>query len=245
MALGLVSISFRSLRPEAVIDAVAGAGLACIEWGSDVHAPREDPERLWQLALLQQQAGLYCSAYGTYFRLGTDAVAQLPEYIAAARVLGTRVLRLWCGNQNSGQLDAAQWDRLIDQGKQAARIAADAGAVLCLECHNNTATDTLWGALRMMEGVDNAAFRMYWQPNQLRTPQQNLEYARAIAPYTRNIHVFQWAGAEKYPLHTGIDQWKQYLTCFDGSQDLLLEFMPDNRPESLLREAEALRRIAL
>ena len=44
--LGLVSISFRKHIPEEIIKAVKSAGLTCIEWGSDVHAPCRDTERL-------------------------------------------------------------------------------------------------------------------------------------------------------------------------------------------------------
>ena len=39
---GLVSVSFRDKTPPEIIKAAAGAGLSCIEWGSDVHAPFSD-----------------------------------------------------------------------------------------------------------------------------------------------------------------------------------------------------------
>ena len=55
---GLVSISFRKLSPEEVISAAAAAGLKAIEWGSDVHAPRDQAERLQEIVQLQQKYGL-------------------------------------------------------------------------------------------------------------------------------------------------------------------------------------------
>ena len=47
--LGLVSISFRKHTPEEIIQAVKAAGLSCIEWGSDVHAPPHDKRSLCAL----------------------------------------------------------------------------------------------------------------------------------------------------------------------------------------------------
>ena len=43
---GLVSISFRSLSVDEIIDLVKDAGLEAIEWGRDVHAPCDDVENL-------------------------------------------------------------------------------------------------------------------------------------------------------------------------------------------------------
>ena len=70
--LGLVSISFRGHTPEELITAVKEAGLSCIEWGSDVHAPCTDEERLQQIAAAQKAAGISCCSYGTYFGLGQN-----------------------------------------------------------------------------------------------------------------------------------------------------------------------------
>lgn len=40
--LGLVSVSFRNHSAKEIIQAAKDAGLTCIEWGSDVHAPYDD-----------------------------------------------------------------------------------------------------------------------------------------------------------------------------------------------------------
>ena len=57
------------------------------------------------------------------------------------------------------------------------------------------------------------------------------------------IHVFNWEGKNKYPLCDAIDIWRKHLSFFDGSQKLLLEFMPDGKPESLAAETAALKEI--
>ena len=43
---GLVSISFRGHTPEQILSAMKEAGLSYIEWGSDVHAPKDDIKKL-------------------------------------------------------------------------------------------------------------------------------------------------------------------------------------------------------
>ena len=58
--LGLVSISFRQETPETLIKAVKAAGLSCIEWGSDVHAPWNDEEKLQDIVRLQKESGICC-----------------------------------------------------------------------------------------------------------------------------------------------------------------------------------------
>ena len=83
---------------------------------------------------------------------------------------------------------------------------------------------------------------------QLQSREENLAYARLLAPYTVHIHVFNWncpdgKTLEKYPLAEAVDAWKDYMTHFSGEHAMLLEFMPDNRIESLVAEADALREI--
>ena len=115
--------------------------------------------------------------------------------------------------------------------------------VLCMECHHHTFTSCTEGALALMNAVNSPNFRMYWQPNQFKTVNENMVSARLLAPYTRNIHVFQWDAARRYPLIEGREVWIAYLSLFDGTQTLLLEFMPDDSPSSLSAEAEALRQL--
>ena len=67
--LGLCSIAFRHLNVEQIIDAAKSAGLAFIEWGSDIHAPKDDLENIDRIRELTEAAGLRCSSYGAYFRI--------------------------------------------------------------------------------------------------------------------------------------------------------------------------------
>lgn len=238
--LGLVSVSFRSHTPEEILTAMQSAGLTCIEWGSDVHCP---PEKAVQIAALQKAYGITCCSYGTYFKLGTTPMEELQPYLDAARTLGTTVVRLWCGSKNSEDYREEEKEQLFSLCRQAAAMAEKSGVTLCMECHNNTYTNRKEAALELMEAVNSPAFRMYWQPNQYRSEEENVAYAKLLAHYTAHIHVFNWQGKGKYPLVEAMDIWRTYLSCFEGDRTLLLEFMPDGKLETLETEAAALREI--
>ena len=246
MELGLVSISFRGHSPEELIRAVKTAGLRCIEWGSDVHAPCSDESNLRNIAAMQEAAGISCCSYGTYFKLGQDKPEMLLPYIRAAKLLGTDILRLWCGTKGSAKYTPEELDALYRDCRGAAKIAEANGVTLCMECHNNTLTDRKESALALMEAVNSKAFRMYWQPNQKYSAEENLACASLLAPYIAHIHVFNWSDdgvLYRYPLAAGVAVWKRYLEKLPGEHALLLEFMPDDRLESLPAEAKALRAI--
>lgn len=240
--LGLVSISFRAHTPEEILTAMKAAGLTHIEWGSDVHAPPNDKERLAALVALGEKYGVTVSSYGTYFRLGETPLAELSAYISAAKALGTDILRLWCGEKSGADMTAAEKEALFSECRAAARIAEAAGVILCMECHRATFTERVEDSLSLMEAVSSPSFRMYYQPHQWKSIEENCKMAAQLAPHVNVLHVFQWKGSERFSLREGIDEWRRYLTSFDG-QPLLLEFMPDDKIETLGTEADALRRI--
>lgn len=240
---GLVSVSFRPLSPQEILARMQESGLSHVEWGSDVHAPCNQPEALERIAAMQAQAGITCCSYGTYYRLGVNAPAEIIPYLHAAKTLGANILRVWCCDKSYSQYSPEQTQALFASAREVACIAQAHGAVICLECHNNTFTEELPGALAIMQAVDSPHFRMYWQPNQFKPHAVNVAYAQAIAPYTTHLHVFHWEGTEKFPLAQGLNKWRDFLPAFEGDHMLLLEFMPDSRPESLPEEARALREL--
>lgn len=236
---GIVSISFRGHSPDEILAAAAASGLDCIEWGSDVHAPREAPVRLAELAA----APLPCCSYGTYFRLGFTPLEELPDYIRAAKALGTDHVRIWAGRKRACDCTAEERWAFAALCAAAAAIAREHGVILCLECHRRSYTETAEGALELMQYVDSPHFRMYWQPNPDISTEENLAYIRLLRKYITHVHVFHWIGDKRFPLRDGIPIWRRYLGVLGGSHHLLLEFMPDDRLESLREEADALHQL--
>ncbi len=239
--LGLVSISFRKHAPREILQAMCEAGLTEIEWGSDVHA---HPEKAAEIARLQAEFGISCSSYGTYFTLGKTPLSELERYIAAAKTLGTGILRLWCGEKNSEEYGEEEKSALFAECRKAAEIARKNDVTVCMECHNCTYTNRKESALELMQAVGSPQFGMYWQPNQYRSERENLAAAKLLAPYTERLHVFHWRGDDRLPLADAVGLWRSYLASFSGEKTLLLEFMPDDRLASLATEARALREIA-
>lgn len=240
---GLVSISFRDHGPEEIASEAVKCRLRSVEWGSDVHAPRQDSVRLAELDALQAATGLRCCSYGTYFRLGFTPIEELSEYIRAAKSLGTDTLRIWAGRKNA--LDCSEEERkyFLELCTQASAIAQEHDAVLCLECHRRSYTETKEGALELMQHVNSPHFRMYWQPNPDISVEENLSYIRSLRKYITHVHVFHWEDDRRLPLCEGISIWKKYLSELGGGHHLLLEFMPDDKIESLQAEAQALHEL--
>jgi sugar phosphate isomerase/epimerase len=238
---GLVSISFREHSPEEIIAEAVKCRLHAIEWGSDIHAPRQDDSSLNEIATVQTEAAISCCSYGSYFRLGFTPMEELSEYIRAAKRLGTRIIRVWAGRKKAS--DCSEEERQAFQAlcTQAAEIAREQDMILCLECHRRSYTETKEGALELMECVNSPNFRMYWQPNPDISVEENISYLRTLREYITHVHAFHWVADQRLPLREGLAVWEKYLSELTGDHHLLLEFMPDDRIESLAEESKAMQ----
>ena len=242
-SLGLVSVSFRHHTPKEILEAMTRAGLSLIEWGSDVHAPCADIEKLNEIAKLQKEYGIICSSYGTYFRLGETPVNELENYINAAKILGTDILRLWCGRKKREDMTEEEYERFMSDSKKAATIAENSKVTLCMECHKKTFTEDPDNAVFLMKEINSKNFRMYWQPFQWQSAVDNVNNAKIIAPYAEHIHVFNWKEDKKLPLCEAVDEWREYLKAFSRPRALLLEFMPNGTLDELEAEVRSLKKI--
>ena len=135
---------------------------------------------------------------------------------------------------------------MLQDVRAACDMAADKGIKVGLECHLRTVTENYSSANRFMEeaGRDNLYF--YWQPNQFLTLEENIASAQALLHRTVAVHVFHWIKDRRYPLAAGTGHWMKYLSVFKNSNvdlPLLLEFMHDDRLESLQPTAKTLTEI--
>lgn len=240
---GLVSVSFRKEPVETILRECAACGLAAVEWGGDVHVPPGDIANAARVGGLTREAGLKVAAYGSYYRLGTGG--DFAPVLAAAKALGAPVIRLWAGTEGSAATPPERRKALAAEARALADRAAEGGITLTLECHVGTLTDRWQSALAFMKETDHPALKMYWQPNQFRSPDYNCRAAEELAPYTVNCHVFHWNAKGCYPLAEGTADWRRYLHPFakDGADRcLLLEFMHDGRLSSLKETAATLNK---
>ena len=240
---GLVSISFRRYSVDEILTACRAANLSLIEWGSDVHVPAGDAAAADLVAKKTADAGMKCITYGSYFRIAHTPLAEFDAYLDSACRLGAKNIRLWCGTIGSAQTTPELRERIVTEGRAAAEMAAKCGLNITLECHSGTLTDDCSSAMRYIREVDHPAMRLYWQPSQFHSEAYNIETANAYAPYTEGLHVFHWDASHRYPLADGTAIWEKYLPPFRAQTRpiaLLLEFMHDDRLETLAETAKTL-----
>ena len=239
---GLVSISFRSLSPEEIIRISKAAGLSAIEWGGDVHVPFGEIETATRVGEITRAAGLSIPEYGSYYRVGFSAPEDFSKAASSARALGTKCIRVWAYNKELSEIDQATYEIIVQDAKRICAGASD--LTICLECHNNTLTSNYQSALKFLQDVNCDNFQMFWQPNQRLSHQENLAACRALLPFIQRVHTFSWEGSARYPLADHADRWKEYLDILKDSPNaampLMLEFMHDNRPETLPETAQTL-----
>lgn len=245
--LGLVSISFRQLAPDQIIDSAGRAGLAGIEWGGDVHVPHGDLDTAAKVGEMTRARGLEVLAYGSYYRVGcygAEAGERFSQVLHTAAALGAPVIRVWAYRKGSADVSADEYGCFVEDARRICDMAANRGIAVAFECHHNTLTDHYDYALRLLSDIGGA--RMYWQPNQHKDDGYNLKAIEALLPWIDNVHVFHWTEREKLPLCEGAALWAKYLDILRRSgrtHALELEFMPDGRLETLAEEAETLKRL--
>jgi 3-dehydroshikimate dehydratase len=130
-------------------------------------------------------------------------------------------------------------------GTHTADLAATHDLEIACEFHAGTLADTPDAVLDLLAEVDHPALSTYWQPP-LGTPADTaLAGLAGLLQRTRvsAVHVFSWWPAQtRLPLQSRAFLWRGALDLVATRLvDLLLEFVPDDDPAILAREAETLR----
>jgi hypothetical protein len=229
MRPGLCSVTLRALRVEEVVAVAARAGLAAIEWGADVHVPPGDLAAAERARAAGERAGVAVASYGSYWR-ADDALDELAPVLDSARALGAPRVRIWAGRDGSDR--AAVTDGL----RAAVELAG--GLEVALEFHGGTLTETPESAVALLEAAPGA--HTYWQPPQGAADAVALAGLRAVKPWLAALHVFSWwPRDERLPLAARAELWRAAL-AEAGDVDALLEFVPGDDPEAVVRDAGTL-----
>lgn len=240
---GLVSVTFRQLAVREIVLLAASCGLDGIEWGGDVHVTNLSAAR--EARRMTEDAGLSVAAFGSYWRAEDADDFETVREIGTA--LGAPTLRVWAGTKGSREVGGEdERQRTADVLRCACELAAEAGMTLSLEYHGGTLTDELRSALRLAQSIDHPALRLYWQPVPGRDPSIRSSEVRALLAYLSNLHVFHWVLEEgrvqRRPLAEGEAEWTEILRLAHGPRYALMEFLPNDDPRLLMREATTLRR---
>ncbi len=245
---GLVSITFRKLKPKEIVALAAKAGVSGIEWGGDIHVPHGNTDRAREVFRMTTDAGLKIAAYGSYYHVGCEESEGIPfeRLLDTAVELKAPVIRVWAGDRASQNADAAFWDKVVAESLRISELAMGSNTIISFEYHSNTLTDTGDSAQRLMRAIDRENVKCYWQPPVGLDIGQQIKGLKQIAPWLGNVHVFMWDAHRRLPLAKGIDCWKRYLEvikAIEGDRFCMIEFVKDDDPDQFLKDAETLKEI--
>lgn len=238
--IGLASIAFRQLSVEEIISAAKNVGISCIEWGSDIHAPKDDLQNIDRIRKLTEDAGLECSSYGTYFNIVKDKPEDVRSYITAAKRLGVSTLRIWCAG-HPYELPQEEIQNRYEACRQIAKIAEEENVMICAECHSGNLTHDAASSLAFMQALNTPCFRMYWQPCELLNAEENIAFIKGVLPYVTNVHVYHYTDKAHHPLSEGKAAWAEYIKALGKDRLYILEHLPEHDPALLPQQAATLK----
>jgi 3-dehydroshikimate dehydratase len=242
---GLCSVTLRHSSVADVALIAAGAGLAGIEWGTDVHV--RDASSADEARDSTAEAGLNVLSLGSYYRAGSftdfDDVVQLAARLGAPRI------RVWAGGQGSAEADGDARAAVVRDTRRIAEIAGGHGVEIAFEYHGGTLTDTPDSTLRLLEDVNRDNVGTYWQPAVGLSDQAALAGLRHVLPFISGVHCFSWWPEQERLALSGRKQLWQAATDVlreaGRPVDIMLEFVADDLPENVGHDADFLNHIAL
>lgn len=238
---GLVSVTFRQLPADEVVELAAKAGLGAIEWGGDVHVPLGSLVTAKRVKALCEVRGLEIAAYGSYLRAGSIDREEMRSAVATAEALGAPRIRVWAGNVGTAQ--AGVGDRMaVTRGlAELADVAASSGIEIAMEFHRNTLTDEVDSTITLLLDVGAPNLKTYWQPPVDLDDAQCLDQLEALMPWLTTVHVFSWWPSNtRLPLAGRESLWRPVLDRLAAEPreiNALLEFVADDSPEQLAKDA--------
>jgi sugar phosphate isomerase/epimerase len=245
---GMVSVTFRDLSVERIVEVAAEAGLKAIEWGGDVHVQPGDVALAERVRRLTEDTGLGVSSYGSYYRLGEEAEPYpgFKRVVETSLALGAPTVRLWAGTLGSENAGMAYVQHLVDAARWAGDRAGEAGVEVAFEFHGHTVTDTAESARDFYEAVSHDNVCAYWQVDASLSPEERIDSLKLLTPWLSNVHVFHYEDGKQVALEQGAEEWRGYFAhvrALGGDRFALLEFVEDGQVENLLRDARTLARL--
>ena len=247
MKSGLVSITFRTLSPEEIINLVARSGLQGVEWGGDVHVPCGELARARQVGEATRARGLEVVCYGSYCHMINLAPGELESLVETASTLGAPLIRVWAGNKGSADSSDEEFEQIVENSRRLSDLAAQAGMEIAYEYHGNTLTDTQASTARLLDAVNRRNVGCLWQPPVGMSTEDCIKGILAAGKHIRNIHTFSWTPApvERLPLTEGADKWRACMGEIEklpGDRWMLIEFVKNDSAQQLTEDAACLNR---
>ena len=239
--VGLLSVTFRALPFERVIELARQTGLDGIEWGGDVHVPPGELKLAEKIGRKTRGAGLVNFAYGSYWRCDRE-----PDMIAeTASALGAKWIRVWAGTQPSAKCTSDTRRQTVGYLQKLCRRCRD-GIQVAAEWHCNTLTDDAASAVRLLDEVGEENFFCYFQQGDDLNAERDDLRALSQLPVERirAVHVNYCVNRERLPLADGFKEWRELLAHIPESAPALLEFVRGDSVEQYLEDAATLKKLA-
>jgi sugar phosphate isomerase/epimerase len=241
---GICSVTLPGSGVDDVVGIAAAAGLTGIEWGMDSHI--RDLASAAHAREATAAAGLKVLSLGSYYRAGSfgdfDAVVGLAVELGAPRI------RIWAGSTPSADADGAAWNAVVEDAQRIAALAAVHGITIAFEYHGGTLTDAPEATMELLSRVDNPNVGTYWQPAPGLTDQQTLASLHTVLERVVGVHCFSWwPYTERMPLTERKQLWRaisDVLRCAGRDLDVMLEFVADDDPDNVIRDAAYLNYLA-
>ena len=232
---GLLSVTFRSLPFERIIELTAEAELDGIEWGGDVHVPPGKLKLAERIGQTAREAGLVNYSYGSYWRADCE-----PEMIAeTAAALGVQWIRIWAGTLPSAACSPEIRRRTAEYIRQLCRHSG--GMQVAAEKHRGTLTDEAASATRLLDEVAEDNFFCYFQQESDCDNRQEL--ARLPSERIRAVHVQYCVNRQRMPLKDGFGEWNELLAQIPENVPALLEFVRNDSIEQYLEDVRVLKQL--
>jgi sugar phosphate isomerase/epimerase len=232
---GLVSVTFRQLSVNDIIELVTSTELSALEWGGDVHVPHGDIQCAVETRQKTEDAGLSVASYGSYYRVGHNEPVQYELVLDTAVALNAPIVRVWAGKRNAEDADPDYWHQVVEDSQRIAQLTSKAGKKIAYEYHQNTLTNTLKSTLRLLNAVGHEAVTSYWQAPSTATLEGNLSALEDLQPWLSNIHI----NTNRKPLIASL-VWKRYLMQISSTGRkcfALIEFVKNDNPQQFIQDA--------
>lgn len=247
---GMCSVTLRALAIDEVAGLAGDAGLQAIEWGADVHVPPGDAAAVRAAVRAAARNGLSATSYGSYLQPTADD-AEIALVLDTALDLGAPTVRVWTPFGELPDCPADVWAARRDGLARIAAAANARGLQIGVEFHGWTLTHTAASANRLLDEINATNLWSYWQPvyweeQLLDDATAQLAELRAVLPRLAHLHVYWWRGRSRFPLEQGAHVWPEALATAaaspwsHGPRAALLEFVPDDDPSLVRREAAQL-----
>lgn len=242
---GICSVTLRAKSIDEVVSIASEAGLAGIEWGTDVHV--SDASSAQHARNASEEAGLTVLSLGSYYRAGS--FSDFGRDLDLAEALGAPRIRIWAGELGSAGADREHWDKVVEDTRRIADLAAERSISLAFEYHGNTLTDSPETTLELLKRTGHGNVGTYWQPAVGLSDQQALDSLHQVLPHVVGVHCFSWGPeAERHPLRARKLLWQAVTDVLRGNGkdvDIMMEFVEDDLPANVLNDAAFLHTITL